>query len=963
MNKYKKYRILGVVALILAVVSIGFLVPTYANPTDGFNPAEELTCEDLAERYGLYIVAGDTNGTYKLFREGSYAEACGNKAGNELDLQIIAVNNNPVANGVILKKAGDSATVTASLIKNGETEYMTITLRNLEPPEGIETEEITVKYEIQVLAGGDRPETYETNNLYHDSSTCVALRNEVAGMDAAAKAFYQDDLSYCWKENVPAGTNYTKEDLIEKISKSKAIWAAYTAERITVSPSFQQEFDRIKANAEKVGNTYNSDTSAATQKTLKCNYQFLPIAGKTYTNAYGEVINKDGDITSPSPVSDGSDSYAYMNKDYYYATDTEKFGTVKYVYNYAPGKADEETKSNVCTRTCRESVKVEYGAPVASKAGLCFSYQVKVTSYVLCESEFNAEKPKKPGTCNPGVTCVSPSGTVRGKPQAGPTEEFEQCISKCDGGEYSQECSVKCYNEVYAKSGKKEIKLALTPGSATAQPLSTRSGYTLSQCKAEHSDGCYYYSGGSIHWSSNASYNKCSRSSLGRYYNDIGYGTLCVWSGGRQYIADSDGFVRGDYGGNLCDDRCSWTSGGCSGKYLNPNTSGRDYNANIESYDNERLKCLAAATCTTKTSEMTISVKYDADVEVGSNIVEKTITQKFPISYETDKVTSRGEGATVQDTFEDKRSTLLDRTGCYLGNKSNELDYMVEWGFPGTYIHNKNGEISFDLGDADTSGWYFENKKFCMPLNAKSVNTKWWEWYKVAGTDFNKTCYSKAEIENELNSTNKSNGYNISATTRNFGHFGWNFDINCFYAIRNEICNVNETNAAGKLCCAPPEEKSCGTNGTSCYIVRAIDREDVFPNAPVAGIETSETREIGFNWTDAAKITGTKNPDYQVNPVELIEHIQNNANDIYNNDDIYLDYQFYLTPETLRKIKQYNKANSYDQWNGKMVERNGIYVYLSNLWNAGEGAIESNINLRTISGAVLKTGDPGVNNQ
>jgi hypothetical protein len=56
-------------------------------------------------------------------------------------------------------------------------------------------------------------------------------------MDAAAKAFFQDDLSYCWKERVPAGTNYTKAELETKIARSKATWSAYTAERVTVSPA------------------------------------------------------------------------------------------------------------------------------------------------------------------------------------------------------------------------------------------------------------------------------------------------------------------------------------------------------------------------------------------------------------------------------------------------------------------------------------------------------------------------------------------------------------------------------------------------------------------------------------------------------------------------------------------------------------------------------------------------------
>ncbi len=962
MTKHKKFRILGVVVLLLTVLSIGLISPTYANPWEGWSTEEELTCEDLAERYGLYIEEGDREGTFDVFREGSYAEACGNEEGNNIPLQITHINGNPIENGPILQKAGDEATITASYIKSGEAEYITVMLKNLQPPEGQEAEVITVKYEVQVLSGGDVPPKYEDNLLYNDPETCVAFRNEVAGMDANAQNFYKSDLSYCWNSRVPAGTNYTKEQLQTKISRSKATWAAYTSTTVSVSQSFQQEFDRIKANAERKGNSYNTGASAATKKTLKCNYQYLPAAGKTYTNAYGETINKDGDIVlgGGNVISDGSSSYAYMNKDYYYATDINKFGSVEYVYNYAPGKSESESHSDVCTRTCRESVKVEYGAPIASKAGLCFSYQVKITSYVLCDSTFDAPQPKQPGTCSPGVRCTSPSGTVRGLPQAGPTEDYEQCINKCDGGKYTQNCSVKCYNEVYAKSGKKEIKLSLTPGNGKVQQLASRSDYSMEECKAEHDDGCYGYNGNTIYWSSNASYDKCSRSSLGRYYNDIGYGTLCRWSNNRQYIADHGGFMRGDYGSALCDDNCVWTSGGCSGKYLNPNTGGKDYNANIESYDKARLECLAAATCTSKTANITISIKYDTTNETTGNA--KTETVNFPISLGSDKVTSRGDGVNVQDTFSDKFSTLLDRKGCYVESKSNELEYMVEWSFPGTYIHNKTGEITFKV-PSDSSGWYYEDNKFCMPLDARSVNTKWWEWYKITDMDFDKSCYSQAEIEAELNSTTNSNGYNILAAATNFGHFGWNFDISCFYGLKNEICDVDTVNAAGKMCCPNPPGDTCGTNGTSCYIVRTIDREDLFPNAPLAGTESNDTREIGFNWTDAAKITGTKNPDYQVDPVELIQQIQNNAHEIYNNDDVYLDYQFYLTPQTLRKIKEYNSRYDYDQWMGKVVETNGVNVYLSNLWNSAQGSIEGNINLRNITGAVLKTGDPGVNNQ
>ena len=68
---------------------------------------------------------------------------------------------------------------------------------------------------------------------------------------------------------------------------------------------------------------------------------------------------------------------------------------------------------------------------------------------------------------------------------------------------------------------------------------------------------------------------------------------------------------------------------------------------------------------------------------------------------------------------------------------------MSEWGFPGTYIHNKTGEISYV--NPETEGWYYDANKFCMPLDADSVNAKWWEWYKLGNT-----CYSKAEIEDKI---------------------------------------------------------------------------------------------------------------------------------------------------------------------------------------------------------------------
>ena len=46
--------------------------------------------------------------------------------------------------------------------------------------------------------------------------------------------------------------------------------------------------------------------------------------------------------------------------------------------------------------------------------------------------------------CLPAPWCYNKYlGWIR---QAGPTEEFESCVEKCDGGKYTSECNNKCYS-------------------------------------------------------------------------------------------------------------------------------------------------------------------------------------------------------------------------------------------------------------------------------------------------------------------------------------------------------------------------------------------------------------------------------------------------------------------------------------------------------------------------------------
>ena len=76
-----------------------------------------------------------------------------------------------------------------------------------------------------------------------------------------------------------------------------------------------------------------------------------------------------------------------------------------------------------------------------------------------------------------------------------------------------------------------------------------------------------------------------------------------------------------------------------------------------------------------------------------------------------------------------------------------------------------------------------------------------------------------------------------------------------------------------------------------------------------------------------------------------------------------MDYQFYLTPKALNKIRSYNKDNPYGTWNGQTIKKNGIMAYSSNLFRAtAVGGEISNV-LAEFGDSVKKLGEIGINNQ
>ena len=766
----------------------------------------------------------------------------------------------------------------------------------------------TQEFYVELINFADtEPAKHENTN--YNKGACVALRtgNNVGGVIPAdiwrkympgSQAYYKQVVSYCYEPYVY--TNYSENDILTLVKN--AIDSNFTLNMTPVENNlgeFEGEFNFAKNQAHSQGGDhYHENTSPGINTgTLRCNYRKIR-------------TKKD-------------QGYEYVNKDYYYASQSTPFYAT-YTYNHE-GEAPEVRTEHVCTRKCEEAVIVEYGPPEAAIAGFCIEYQVKITSRVKCYLDGGISGPPSQGpVCQPVPHCVHDNGWEA--TQAGPSDEFDRCISSCDGGKYTQSCSNKCYKKVYGKSTSKKLSFIERDNNVKKLAVESNGRYTRS-------------SDGSIVWEGTG---------YARWYIDHEYGRTA--SDEWKFGADAGGFKRKDIQGG-CNGRCSHI--GCpGGVYLNASTAQEDYSRNISQYNNAVAQCKAAATCKTHTSTVTIEAKnpttgiYDG----------KTSYQESVVSSQSNNLSQK------------KLTPVLANNGCYNGSEARNW-YQLEWSFPGTWINNKTGEISYK--EKDTNTWHKERDKFCLPLNAKNVNTNWWNWYMSLKNPGNSTNNSGSYTSKLYKSTCKditntaalstiagnNLDYNIKASARDFGYFKWNFNIECFYAVNDgsDITNTKKEN-----------EKYC-TNSPDAYVTRPITNKDMFPSTEEgsSGITNpAETGRIpGYNWTESASII--KSTDYAVNPKELIKKIQDTKDKIYNDDATYLDYEFYLTPSDLRAIKSYGSKSksSYSDWDASAIryhkdsgiKGSGIYAYSSPLFR-GNGPLAT-------SGAARKLGVVACNNQ
>jgi hypothetical protein len=915
MKKLLCKRIIGLFVFTFIFVIFNILNPIDVSASEACDAAKKNFEEQEEARYPFKTEYDRETGKYKLeYSAAAASNTVFSSRGINPKLKVVAIDILD-KNGGRIKEYGESEVskyISKTTVAPGQT--LTIEKNKLGSDTG---------YGIEVTFLPDGFMDPELSDACGDTAGIVYIKRSMLLEVGKSPGVEQPDPKY----NLKPYTYYNSTDCTNYASK-------YSAD------SFEYKFCRDRENAIN-----------ANARVYEFDKDHLTYASKYAKETKSGMIEFKCDYkVTKANVSINSADY-YTNKSYVRGTGTFEITAGEYLYHEETGTRSDAAK---CKVKCEEVVTAEYGSPIASKAGLCFEYKVKVTSRVNCGMETPPTKPKEAVVCTPWPYCVNSNG--RALAQGGPDEDFDACVKSCDGGKYTDKCVNTCYDEVYGTS----MKPALSKTTGNEIVYANKVANTEGACVFE------YTSAGHVVWRVNGDGTVRNRSTCDSYYHWDGRPGGRLWDGGfspadtyARYIEYKRGIPASGY---LCHDNCYWvinTDGECGDSnyshYMNhpyvyhllrtqygyadqKSWYEKDIEENTKVYNNLIKQCEAYATCNTSTAEFTISVDYTT-----KNSTEiKSIN--FPYTSKKDTIKFNNKDS-ISCTIDNIDSTILSTgaTGCYDCNKTTEERfYQTEWSFPGTWIHNKTGEITYDKTKVNNKYWQEQTDKFCLPLNIKNVNERWYNYYyaKVYGTN-TKISYNNTEHTNNIvcpdgtkltniscnyqnttfgSSEEKKIDYNINAITRKFGFFEWDLNIKCFYAVNSEFPQLPDDATCTSKCKPDDTDKT-----TERYRIRTVDLANLFPDSDGNKLSSTDKtgRTPGFNWTKYSS-QEIKDPNYKSQPSNYTKWIQAKGYSVYS--DEYLDYEINLTKDKINQLKK--KDKNYTQWEGE-VETDSVNHYIS----------------------------------
>lgn len=795
--------------------------------------------------------------------------------------------------------------------------------------------------------------------------------------------------------------------------------------RIEVYFYLQQSDGVCDANKEVGSNTLYANTSGRNQlydNALCVNYRNKWSNNKTMKEAvpycfseqvsvqysYNDVSSWINEAERLYDIKNNGSTNIVQDPNYINVEDVEEteplvcdaFSTNNYETMHKYSHIDTVTTTENCTTTCKEEIEVNFSDPVATQAGMCFQYLIEIKSRVVCDGVYTAPKPSPPAVCVPTAYCVNSGGLESDK--GGPSEDFDACILECDGGDYSQSCINKCYEEVYETiSTNKKVSIQTT---FAPIPTMLTTDYNILNSNSQATklaNGCL------TPWNTtdaNALYEQHQKDPGGHYEgntwvmsdsgcpSEIGQFYFRTLESTEQTISEAHGWYEDKYGvkqyeagangflirtkrygyTDVCKDTCTWINECDSDSVLTEYLANEQYQKELAEWESRNKTCQQeAAACSNETTQ------YEIVVDNIDNDNDKDDDEEIFSSYQ-DLDSSLVEG--------DFPSMVILTDGKCEDGRPDDWDYHNIITFPGTWINNKTGQTVHSMDPSHEDFYTNIGNQYCTKINSIPVNTAWYDW-KV-----NKDGDPNALTDSEKQQIVSNIDMNIKGHIDNYGYFGWNFDISCFYAIDNPNSNPPEDDspggsASGDADCSPndPDYPSCRipkdyTSPIDDYTFRSISLDNIFPNSltPTSNSKdiqasqlineveslknnkaaqvVNETRQVGFNWTCAA--TNLENPDYPVQPVSVLNEIQRLGDSIYD-DSRYLDYHIVLTPSDMNKVREYN--NNYNSYLEPTSPKDNLGA--GNNKTAGITVYKSYLLHKVINSAVKKSGLIGCNNE
>ncbi len=541
---------------------------------------------------------------------------------------------------------------------------------------------------------------------------------------------------------------------------------------------------------------------------------------------------------------------------------------------------------------CSESYTAQGDTAKLVRAGEGFEYVSEFQISRTCKIK-QIKKPSPLPNCTYSISNVctwnTKSGTGEGV-DAGPSEYFDSCIKSCDGGKYTQNCINSCYKASYTNNRNwsfiEKISGALNDDSSSVfvkkqyGSSSTytgpntrvscitdhgRNGFYVCHKGAHNNEKCACFStwcgnnGGQCTFTEYQDQDNCSDNPKKGYQDQINesikeYDTLKLklsddLKNGTYTIEITDSFLTSD-----------------KQKYVFTVSSDKDPNVSVtntgqKNYINRTDENISIGTTNMEGINNTLTY-------TSSSTSTKNITVKLPLSY-VNKITGGAVYKSDETTKNNAYEIFQNENG------TRKLRKVQQEGTSPTSDSNpisNNGFVASRYYHQD------DERKYYTSIWSQNTNVL------ISENRVKLLSYDMAKEVGDIN---------IKVISSEVGDGGFKSNILCYYGVYNSYYCDNKDD------CPPPPEckENCPDPTGIQYIYRVIDLTDVFPN----------DRNPRWNWTSsAARKASETRIGYDIDPIAKTKDIESKGESIYT-DQNETDYEFYLTKENIRNIRDYNK--------------------------------------------------------